>query len=71
MKIKLNTLIVLVALMVTGLTTNAQRFNVESIKMDLEDPSLTDADRDFDQLLKWAEETKNHPKTSNDPKMWY
>ena len=51
MKIKLNTLIVLVDLMVNGLTTNAHRFNVEYIKMDLDDPSLRDADRDFDQLL--------------------
>ncbi len=48
----------------------AQKFSVESMKMEL-DPTKPDGDRNFDDLVKWAEETAVHPKTANDPKMWY
>lgn len=53
-----------------GYTSSAQKFSVESMKMEL-DPSKPDGDRNYDDLVRWAEETKEHPKTANDPKMWY
>jgi tetratricopeptide (TPR) repeat protein len=70
MKIKISHLVLLVALFI-GFNANAQKFTLESMKMELEDGTKTDADRNYDDLLKWAGEVKNHPKTSNDPKMWY
>lgn len=69
MKIKFSYLLVLTALFI-GFSANAQKFSVESMKMEL-DPSKPDADRNYEDLVKWAEETKAHPKTSNDPIMWY
>jgi len=70
MKIKYNNLI-LIALLFAGYTVNAQKFTVESMKMELEDGSRPDSDKNYSDLLKWANESKAHPKTSNDPKMWY
>lgn len=70
MKIKLNYIVLAITMLVTGLSVNAQKFTVESMKMEL-DPMNSDIDRDYESLLKWANETKEHPKTSNDPKMWY
>jgi len=70
-KIKLIQIGLVLAFLVVGLSANAQKFTVESMKMSLENMTITDGDRDYAQLLKWAEETKAHPKTSNDPKMWY
>ena len=69
MKIKFSYLFVIIALFL-GLNTMAQKFSVESMKMEL-DPTKSDGDRNFDDLVKWAEETALHPKTANDPKMWY
>lgn len=69
MKIKFSYVLVLIALF-SGLSTMAQKFSVESMKMEL-DPTKPDGDRNFDDLVKWAEETAVHPKTANDPKMWY
>lgn len=69
MKIKFSYILVLTVLF-SGLNTMAQKFSVESMKMEL-DPAKPDGDRNFDDLVKWAEETAVHPKTSNDPKMWY
>ncbi|PCJ67305.1 MAG: hypothetical protein COA58_03015 [Bacteroidetes bacterium] len=54
-----------------GFSANAQKFTLESMKMELEDGTIGDADRNYEDLLKWASEVKVHPKTSNDPKMWY
>ena len=54
-----------------GLSTKAQKFSVESMKMELEDMTKPDSDRDYENLLKWAEQTKVNPKTANSPKMWY
>lgn len=70
MKNKFNNIVLVIALLLIGLSVNAQKFVVESMKMEL-DPMNSDSDRDYESLLKWAEETKEHPKTSNDPKMWY
>ena len=70
MKIKISHLVLLFALVI-GFNANAQKFTLESMKMELEDGTKTDADRNYDDLLKWAAEVKEHPKTSNDPKMWY
>jgi tetratricopeptide (TPR) repeat protein len=69
MKIKFNYALLLIALFV-GFGANAQKFSVESMKMEL-DPTKPDGDRNYEDLVKWAEETKEHPKTSNDFKMWY
>lgn len=69
MTIKVSQFLVIMALF-TGYSASAQRFSVESMKMEL-DPSKPDGDRNYEDLVKWAEETKEHPKTSNDPKMWY
>lgn len=69
MKIKFSYVLLLVTLFV-GVQANAQKFSVESMKMEL-DPSKPDGDRNYEDLVKWAEETKAHPKTSNDPRMWY
>ena len=63
MKIKISHLVLLVALFI-GFNANAQKFTLESMKMELEDGTKTDADRNYDDLLKWAGEVKNHPKTS-------
>ncbi|MGB0850832.1 MAG: hypothetical protein ACPGTP_06270, partial [Bacteroidia bacterium] len=71
MKIKFNYTLLLALLMVGGLTANAQKYTVESMKMELEDRTKADGDRDYEQLLEWAGETLEHPKTSNDPKMWF
>jgi tetratricopeptide (TPR) repeat protein len=70
MKIKYSNLI-LIALLFAGYTVNAQKFTVESMKMELEDVTKPDSDKNYSDLLKWANESKAHPKTSNDPKMWY
>ena len=70
MKIKFNYVIALLALCI-GINVSAQRFTVESMKMELEDRTKPDSDKDYESLLKWAEETKANSKTSNDPKMWY
>ena len=70
MKIKYSNLI-LIALLFAGYTVNAQKFTVESMKMELEDVTKPDSDKNYTDLLKWANESKAHPKTSNDPKMWY
>jgi tetratricopeptide (TPR) repeat protein len=69
MKIKFSYTLVVIALF-SGVSTMAQKFSVESMKMEL-DPTKPDGDRNFDDLVKWAEETAVHPKTANDPKMWY
>ena len=39
--------------------------------MELEDVTKPDSDKNYTDLLKWANESRAHPKTSNDPKMWY
>ena len=70
MKIKYSNLI-LIALLFAGYTVNAQKFTVESMKMELEDVTKPDSEKNYTDLLKWANESKAHPKTSNDPKMWY
>ena len=70
MKIKYSNLI-LIALLFAGYTVNAQKFTVESMKMELEDVTKPDSDKNYTDLLKWANESRAHPKTSNDPKMWY
>ena len=70
MKNKLGYIVLFAALFI-GVSANAQKFNVESMKMELEDGTKTDGDRDYESLLKWAAETAVHPKTANDPKMWY
>jgi tetratricopeptide (TPR) repeat protein len=70
MKTKLNYVIVLSSLFI-GINVSAQKFTVESMKMELEDRSKPDSDKDFESLMKWAEETKTNTKTSNDPRMWY
>jgi tetratricopeptide (TPR) repeat protein len=57
--------------LITGYQANGQGFNVESMKMELEDVTKGDADRDYESLLKWAGQAKEHPRTANDPKMWY
>ncbi len=69
MTIRISQVLVLIALFM-GYTSSAQKFSVESMKMEL-DPSKPDGDRNYDDLVRWAEETKEHPKTANDPKMWY
>lgn len=63
--------LVLAILIFIGSSVRAQKFTVESMKMELEDMTKPDSDRDYDNLIKWANETKENPKTSNDPKMWY
>ena len=68
---KIRTNILLIAFLFLGLSTKAQKFSVESMKMELEDMTKPDSDRDYDNLLKWAEQTKVNPKTANSPKMWY
>lgn len=68
-KIKINLL--LIVFLLSGLISNAQKFTVESMKMELEDMTKPDVDRDYENLLKWAEQTKANPKTANSPKMWY
>ena len=68
-KIKINLLLIVFLLL--GLISNAQKFTVESMKMELEDMTKPDIDRDYENLLKWAEQTKANPKTANSPKMWY
>lgn len=70
MKINYSNLI-LIALLFAGFTVNAQKFTVESMKMELEDVTKPDSDKNYSDLLKWANESKAHPKTSNNPKMWY
>jgi len=70
MKIKYSYLIC-IALLFTGYTAKAQKFTVESMKMELEDITKPDSDKNYTDLLKWAKESHQHPKTSNDPKMWY
>jgi tetratricopeptide (TPR) repeat protein len=70
MKTKINYVIVLSTLFI-GINVSAQKFTVESMKMELEDRSKPDSDKDFESLMKWAEETKTNTKTSNDPRMWY
>jgi len=60
-----------ITFLLLGLSTKAQKFSVESMKMELEDVTKPDSDRDYDNLLKWAEQTKENPKTANSPKMWY
>lgn len=66
---KINSLII--AFLLLGLSSKAQKFSVESMKMELEDMTKPDSDRDYENLLKWAEQTKVNPKTANSPKMWY
>ena len=66
---KINSLIIVFLLL--GLSSKAQKFSVESMKMELEDMTKPDSDRDYENLLKWAEQTKVNPKTANSPKMWY
>ena len=63
--------ILLIAFLLLGLSTKAQKFSLESMKMELEDMTKLDSDRDYENLLKWAEQTKLNPKTANSPKMWY
>jgi tetratricopeptide (TPR) repeat protein len=61
----------IIIFLLIGLSTKAQKFSVESMKMELEDMTKPDSDRDYENLLKWAEQTKVNPKTANSPKMWY
>lgn len=63
--------VILVAFLFAGYAVKAQKFTVESMKMELEDGTKPDSDKNYTDLLKWAKESKEHPKTSNDPKMWY
>jgi tetratricopeptide (TPR) repeat protein len=70
MKIKFNYIIVLASLFI-GINVSAQKFTIQSMKMELEDRTKTDGDRDYESLIKWSEETKEHTKTSNNPQMWY
>jgi len=69
MKIKISYVLVLLAL-VMGYSANAQKYNVQSMIMEL-DNSKSDGDRDYENLLDLAEKTKANPKTANDPEMWY
>ena len=68
---KIRITILLIAFLLLGLSTKAQKFSVESMKMELEDMTKPDSDRDYENLLKWAEQTKLNSKTANSPKMWY
>jgi tetratricopeptide (TPR) repeat protein len=70
MKIKLNYVTVLAALFI-GINVSAQKFTIQSMKMELEDLAKPDGDRDYESLMKWSEETKLNTKTSNSPQMWY
>jgi tetratricopeptide (TPR) repeat protein len=70
MKIKQTIVMTMVLLMAFGYTASAQNFNVESVKMELQSP-VDDAEKDFDKIMEWLEAAKSHPKTANDPKMWY
>ena len=58
---KIRTNILLITFLLLGLSTKAQKFSVESMKMELEDMTKPDSDRDYDNLLKWAEQTKVKP----------
>lgn len=72
-RIKINVVsIFMVSLaLIVGTKVNAQGYNVESMKIELEDNTKNDVDRDYTSLLKWASEAKEHPKTANNEKMWY
>lgn len=54
-----------------GVSANAQKYNVESMKIELTDEKTPDIDKDFANLLELAAKTLEHPKTSNNPEMWY
>jgi tetratricopeptide (TPR) repeat protein len=70
MKINLKHYALVVLASMIGFQTYAQNFNVESVKMELMSPK-DDTDKDLESCLKWITEAANHPKTANDPKMWY
>lgn len=70
-KINLISLFMVALALVIGTNANAQGYNVESMKIELEDNTKNDIDRDYTSLLKWAGEAMEHPKTANSEKMWY
>ena len=53
-----------------GLSVQAQNFNVESVKMELESPK-DDTEKDLDKCIEWITAASNHSKTANSPKMWF
>ena len=70
-KINVASLFMLALALIIGTNANAQGYNVESMKIELEDNTKNDIDRDYTSLLKWAGEAKEHSKTANSEKMWY
>lgn len=70
MKINFKNYALAILASVLGTQTYAQNFNVESVKMELESPK-DDTEKDLDQCLNWITQAAEHPKTANDPKMWY
>lgn len=70
MKIKQTIVMTLGLVLALSFTASAQNFNVESVKMELQSP-VDDTEKDFGKIMEWLEAAKTHPKTANDPKMWY
>ena len=70
MKNNFKTYVLAILASVIGIQSYAQNFNVESVKMELMSQK-DDTDKDLESCLKWITEASEHPKTANDPKMWY
>jgi tetratricopeptide (TPR) repeat protein len=70
-KINLTSIFMIALALIIGTNASAQGYNVESMKIELEDNTKNDIDRDYTSLLKWASDAKEHPKTANSEKMWY
>lgn len=71
MKQRLKQLSVLaITLMIAGVS-HAQKFNVETVKMILVDQTVDDTDKDLAKCLELIGEAEKHPKTMNDPKMFF
>jgi len=70
MKSNFKTYVLAILASLIGVNTYAQNFNVESVKMELTSQK-DDTDKDLESCLKWITEASEHPKTANDPKMWY
>jgi tetratricopeptide (TPR) repeat protein len=70
MKSNFKTYVLAILASLIGVNTYAQNFNVESVKMELMSQK-DDTEKDLESCLKWITEAAEHPKTANDPKMWY
>ncbi len=71
MKFSMKKVAVLAGMLLVGVMSYAQNFNVETAKMILVDHTVDDTDKDLQKCLELITEASTHPKTSNSPKMWF